>query len=350
MIRFELVRKLSKLGFYFIFLLLASELVLRLIGFKPIEIIPSDHKSNPNGVFSPDDSLGLKLQPGKYRVSLRDEIFYNVTHDSSGNRTTGKLINSDTVPVIQIYGCSYAYGWGVDDEKTLSYRLNEKLKENVISKAVPSHGTVQPLIILRRLKRKKNLPSKTIYCYNDFHTSRNIIDRYWRQVMFLGLLSSKLDDYDTETINNWAYVGAEMENGNIHLTTKKVKDFYRMFPLRDHSALVNILESIYINVEVQRLTSKAFDVTTQMLVEMNDICHSNGGEFILAIMSCGDSTKQIVEFCKNNGIETVDICPEGQFSDHSQYVVASWDSHPNEFGHEYFADAIYTYLTGDGFE
>ena len=66
--------------------------------------------------------MGLSLNPGKFNVTINKKQKYNVTHTSDSLRTTGS--NSDIAKInIQLHGCSFTYGMGVNDEETYPFIL-----------------------------------------------------------------------------------------------------------------------------------------------------------------------------------------------------------------------------------
>ena len=83
--------------------------------------------------------------------------------------------NYDKKDYLVVLGDSVSMGWGVNDQETFSYLLEQNLKKNVFNMSVSSYGTV------REVKRFKNSPyytnSKTIivqYHPNDLDENKNL--------------------------------------------------------------------------------------------------------------------------------------------------------------------------------
>ncbi|HIS87952.1 TPA: hypothetical protein IAA87_00805 [Candidatus Avigastranaerophilus faecigallinarum] len=76
---------------------------------------------------------------------------------------------------IVVFGCSMAYGVGIRDNQTVSYKLSEKIGSTVYNMAIPAGGLNQILYILQKTNIKEYLkkePEYFIYFYNPDHIRR----------------------------------------------------------------------------------------------------------------------------------------------------------------------------------
>jgi hypothetical protein len=82
--------------------------------------------TNESPRYIPDDVLGYRLAPN-YSTSMRfyfdDELVYDVRHttDAFGLRIEPPTAVSDEERCLLFFGCSYAYGAGVDDTEAMPY-------------------------------------------------------------------------------------------------------------------------------------------------------------------------------------------------------------------------------------
>ena len=82
---------------------------------------------------------------------------------TKNGRLMPKIKNKNTKPII-VLGDSHAMGWGVNDNKTFSYVLQNLSKTPVYNLAVSSYGTVREVI---RLEKSGLLEKSDIILYSD---------------------------------------------------------------------------------------------------------------------------------------------------------------------------------------
>ena len=77
---------------------------------------------------------------------------------------------------ILIYGCSYAYGFSLEDEDTFGYKLSEKTKRPVYNFAVSSKGLQDALYLLRNDEKITPEPEYVFYVFINDHVRRMFIN------------------------------------------------------------------------------------------------------------------------------------------------------------------------------
>ncbi len=82
-------------------------------------------------------------------------------------------------PVL-IFGCSFAYGYGLEFEQSLSYKLADLTGRSVYNRAVPSTGLQYFLYMLKHFDIQKEIPTPEyiIYLMIDHHLFR-LFRPYW---------------------------------------------------------------------------------------------------------------------------------------------------------------------------
>ena len=115
-----------------VFVIITSEIILRLKGFQPGRAVaPVLIKVNPGGkLYVIDPTLGFANIPGKLTVTLSDGYSFKVTNLPSTHRITYPLSTygeAGQKEEIWIFGCSYTYGWSLNDQETFPWLLQGKI-------------------------------------------------------------------------------------------------------------------------------------------------------------------------------------------------------------------------------
>ena len=80
--------------------------------------------------------------------------------------------------LIALTGDSLAMGWGVNDDQTFSYHLQESLKKKVLNLGVSSYGTVRELKKIKSHRYYDQFDTIIIqYNLNDLEENKNLIDK-----------------------------------------------------------------------------------------------------------------------------------------------------------------------------
>jgi len=133
----------------------------------------------------PDPVLGYKNVPGEHvvRIKRRSQTWeFRATINQDGyRRTSGRAVETTDPIQIWLFGCSYVWGFPLNDEDTIPWLLQVDLPHaRVRSLACNSYGNVQALLQLQDAeKRAERLPDIAVFFYNPFHKRRNIADPAW---------------------------------------------------------------------------------------------------------------------------------------------------------------------------
>lgn len=103
-------------------------------------------------------------------------------------------------PII-IYGCSVAYGFGLDKEQTFSYKLSEYTKRPVYNFGAPSRGLQHALFLLQNDEKIDVDPDFVFYVFINDHTRRMFVD--------------------CNRVDNVKYLTYKIENGKLKMNTNK---------------------------------------------------------------------------------------------------------------------------------
>lgn len=156
--------------------LLVAETVLRLAGRAPVAA--PDEATNQL-VYEPDPELGWVNKPGVYRFPPYDPEVGPVTLTiwSDHSRATARARPPGPARVALVGG-SIMQGWGVSDESTLAWRLQERFPEDcLVNYGTGGYGTYQTLLRLERLLAEPSaVPEAVVFGLGSFHEERNVAD------------------------------------------------------------------------------------------------------------------------------------------------------------------------------
>ena len=120
----------------------------------------------------PDPVLGWRNNPG---VHPADEGAHEpMTILADGSRATGTPAGAGTT--VLIVGCSFAEGYGVRDDETFAWKLQQRFPQlRIRDFGVPGYGTYQSLVLLREAMAQGIQPALVIYGFLPFHADRNVL-------------------------------------------------------------------------------------------------------------------------------------------------------------------------------
>ncbi|MBI4849795.1 MAG: hypothetical protein HY808_14690 [Nitrospirae bacterium] len=220
-----------------------------------------------------------------------------------------------TIPEVWIFGCSYTWGWLLDDSETFSYILQERLRETRVRNfSVNGYGTIHALLQLRNIVNGKNTEGATaVFVYNSFHLLRNAVTPEWL---------SAFQWFDPD--KDWRLAKGYLHEGNVKV---------RLVPLQGDEYKEALKEKPATLDEQEQLTKGIFR-------EILDICRMHNIKPVLAVQSIGDRNSDIVTYCRLLGFEVIDIA----ISMDNIHTFAPYDPHPNAQAHRHYAAKIYEYL------
>jgi hypothetical protein len=131
-----------------------------------------------------DVELGYKPLPGRYRITFSrpvrgssnwQRIRVNMTQMSDGTRWTGQCERNSSATVY-IFGDSFTAGFGVNDEQTFSFLLQQARKDLCVKLfAVEGYGVTQSFILFNKLRNQIKSSDIIILGYADFGLDRTMV-------------------------------------------------------------------------------------------------------------------------------------------------------------------------------
>ncbi|MEG4634017.1 SGNH/GDSL hydrolase family protein [Microcoleus sp. AR_TQ3_B6] len=329
-IKLSIFRLITYLIFPIFLSVTSAEIVLRVLGYKPWQIENVDVAVEPKGnFFTKDSELGYKHLPGKFKVTLNGNYSFNATHLNNSLRITHPLNTynqSSKKPEIWIFGCSFTYGWSLNDSETYPWLLQEKLpKYEIVNFGVNGYGTLHSLIQFKEALKQGNQPKIAVIAYARFHNPRNTLLRSTRKHVVpwnkLGIVFHP--DARLNGENNFTYSMAKIE--------------YHEFPLMRVSALSHFSEVIYNKFE-QKLY-RSHEVSKAIIEEFNRVAEAKGVKLVVVGIS-SNSTKMLQELSQE-GIATADISVDLKIPANNNWP---HDVHPSAVANRQYAEKLEGFL------
>ena len=139
------------------------------------------YSSEPSPLFVGHPTWGYTIAPGDYAIRIHDEM---TAHDHvfrarvlpDGSRATRHdAVPDDPRPKIYLFGDSWMWGWGNQDEHTVGWLLQGWLpRSNVRNLAQNGYGNVQALVQIREMASALRPEDTVVLAYGDFFDPRNV--------------------------------------------------------------------------------------------------------------------------------------------------------------------------------
>ncbi|HXV44819.1 MAG TPA: SGNH/GDSL hydrolase family protein [Anaerolineae bacterium] len=313
--------------------LIGAEITLRRLGYQPWQVKDIKIAVEPGGkFFAKHPRLGYTHLPGEFKVTLPDGYGFKVTHLPNTLRITHPL---DTYGVglrkdeLWIFGCSFTYGWTLNDEETYPWLLQQQLPEvEVVNFGVSGYGTLQSFIQFQEALAARPKPRLVIIAYASFHDQRNTLLRLRsKQIVPWNKLGPIVQPYatiDEKGLLNYAM--AEMS--------------YREFPLMRTSALMNFIETTY-DYKVEDAFYNSHTVTQAIIKEFHQLAKEQGIELVVVGLLPDRLTTDTLAYSAGQGIMTADISV-----DLSRRSYRNWphDPHPSPAANQQYASKLGDFL------
>jgi hypothetical protein len=168
--------------------------------------------SDPVDFFRHDNVLGYTANAGRFTHNFMkwknqkfERLPIKVTINPDSSRWTGRTYDS-AAPNIFIFGDSFVFGYGVNDEQTFSYLLQAEIPDkNVHLFALSGYGLSQTYLRFEQIKNRISDKDIIIIGYADFYDARNVAAPSLRNATYEWL---KSHESEVGTINDFERVKA----------------------------------------------------------------------------------------------------------------------------------------------
>ncbi len=319
---------------YIIILLpICLEISLRILNAQPYVQQDYHISSTPEEPFVADDSLGIILKTGKYDITLNHELTFTSTHQENQTR---RVVFKDELQIdqekIAVLGCSFTYGYGVNDEEHFTSLLQRRHPNfDFINYGVIGYGTTHGYLQLKKWDKNNEVPKTIILNFATDHFNRNVLSSSYRRALSIGFNRSLRNA--NELMDEARY--PVTLNSKLEISYVKWNEMYEDWLGRSVFSSINFIQTK--SDEINDLANKPVEVTYSLMKEMKAICDKNGAKFIVSLLDENEQSKTLKERLTNSGITTVDVDFDFQ---NEKIINYPYDNHPNALGHELIAKKI----------
>jgi hypothetical protein len=318
-------KKLRYAFFVILSTLVICEVGLRLLGYQVDQPPKIKLAFSPDHCFKTDSVWGIRLEPGKYQVTINEGLTYQVTHTQQGERICGYITDSVVRPEWWFLGCSMTYGMGVDDSCTYPYLVQQALPQNKIRNlAIPGTGGLHQYLRLKKALDEGQQPQAVFFSYMDFHDSRNVFSSSTAKVIGIGVASNKRP----QGSSFWGYAYARKQAETFQIRLKDLSRTRATIPGIRYLALCNTLQNIIDQKNDAKLPMQ--EVSQHYLLEANHLCQLKGIRFAVVFMRNGGSNDTMRKFCMDQHIRVIDVSVD--FSNPAMTNLP-YDPHPSPQAH-----------------
>lgn len=326
-------RVLKRIFFYTTLILVCFEIALRILSYAPYANDDYKVESQPGNAFVGDEELGIRLKPGQYTITLNDSVTFTTTHGSNNQREIPYSSAINNAPEISFMGCSFTYGYGVNDGETFAaLTQHNSPNKKVNNYGVIGYGTVQSLL---QLQQKSDLESGDIIllCFSTYHFMRNSLSNEYRSRLKIGFENSS--ENLEENMASARFPAVKDCTGDPFWVNWD--QMYSNWPGRTWFSSIN-----FIQTSVDRLMDRKFnpvELAGCLIEKMNSICLEKGAKFGVI---CLDQDKR-TEDLKNNLAHIPWLDVQFDFGN-AEITNIPYDSHPNEKGHHFIHQKITPFI------
>ncbi len=328
------IKKIFKWGLYYpILTFVCFELALLILGYRRYQTVDYQVDMQPAYAYLADDSLGIALKPGNYSIVLNNAVHFDAIHTTENRRFTPGATPDSNKAKVTFLGCSFTYGYGVNDNETFAANIQENHPEwQLENQGVIGYGTVQSLLQLEKIILEGETDA-VLLNFSSFHFMRNSLSQTYRKNLKLGYAHSS-ESVDTVMADaKFPYINScdcepQFANwSNMH------ENWYG----REYLASINWFQTMSEQYKDAKLDEVA--LTTCLFEKMQKMCKQANIKFGLV---CLDQTAETKTLHANlPSLPWLDV--KFDFEDDTQ-TFAPHDSHPNAIGHLTIATKIDPFL------
>ena len=309
-----------------------AEGALRILGYEPwhagdigTEDIRVDGEMRYSVV---DSSLGHTIMQGNITVTMPSGLRFSATHCDNRSRITHPTTREIHGPEIWTLGCSFTYGWAVDDTESYPWKLQDLTPGyEIVNFGISGYGTLQSLMRFQKNLRTMKPPHIVILGYVPWQEERNSLSRSWKK---------NLSAYRELSFMEHPF-GSLDEDGELRIARAPIH--YAGLPLIQKSAFLNLLDDFVNTIDLHR--NGGYELTSAILDTFSMTARRAGSIPIIAFMMDDPVSRRLFNHCRERGIRSADISVDLSNPENSLLPL---DPHPSARAHQEYAEKIYAFL------
>jgi hypothetical protein len=319
----------------------AAEVAARLVLPPPMQISTRRFWDPGGPKHVADPELGWIIEPGNTRYRFRAasqtgsvDVGYSIEQGrriTSGRPATG--------PLLIAAGCSFTFGFGIEDQDTWPWLLQERMSGyRVVNLGTNGYGTDQALLAAERAASNPADPARVIVLgFGDFQVERNRSTQamvYYPWPLAKPMFRVRGDAVESVGLVRFWYPGTLLDHSQfiMHVANK----------------LANVVNGVPDHAGARELTAR-------LIVEFARRFEARGARLVVVILPHrGDQSRQgkddntfIVERLRAAGVPTLipdyPRLPDGQL-DRQRFLIPSDQLHPNRAYNVLLADQLARFL------
>lgn len=263
---------------------------------------------------------------------VNDSLIYKQYYrtDEFGRRITPEVWRDSTKDdFLMVTGCSFAFGYGLDENETLPYFLDSISGLKAYNYGVSGHGTQQTLALLESRNLKEEIPESNgvlIHLFIDHHMVRLIGSRRLIKLWAINFPYYKLED------------GKAVRHGSFWTGRHLLTRFYRAI---SQSAILDLFDIDF----PLRISDSDFELFGAVLQESESEFKKQypNGRFLVVIGPGSKLADRAVSALNERDVPVLDLSkllnPEDK-----HYQIHWTENHPNQNYYREVADTICGYL------
>lgn len=279
-----------------------------------------------------DPVLGWRNNPGVHPAHEGPHEPMTILPD--GSRATGTPAAADG-PIVIIVGCSFAEGYGVRDDETFGWILQQKFPHvRFLNFGTPGYGTYQSFQLLREVVDQRRIqPALVIYGFVPFHAGRNVLTYYM------------LDAFRSFGGQRFSPPHVELRDGRLEPFPPFVVSNW---PFEEYSALVTLLHRTELKYRLADREKDQTQVTVLLLRRMQEFLAGKNARLLVATLSDygppgPEEYRLMSDGMRTAGIEELDVVYRGEETSPEKLLVGG-SGHPGARIHAWWAEKLGAWL------
>ncbi|RPH48092.1 MAG: hypothetical protein EHM85_18130 [Desulfobacteraceae bacterium] len=279
-----------------------------------------------------DPILGWRNNPGVHPAHEGPREQMTILPD--GSRATGTPADADG-PIVIVIGCSFVEGYGVRDDETFGWILQQRFpRARIMNFGTPGYGTYQSLQLLREVVDQRHIhPDLVIYGFVPFHSERNVLTYFM------------LDAFRSFGGQRFSPPHVELRNGRLEAFPPFVVPNW---PFEEYSALITLLHRTELKYRLRNREKDQAQVTVLLLRRMQKFLAGKNARLLVAtIADYGppgpEEHRLMSDGMRTAGIEELDVVYRGGETRPEKLRVGG-NGHPGALIHGWWAEKLGAWL------
>lgn len=275
-----------------------------------------------------DPVLGWRINPGIWRAD--EPPHAQMTFLPDGSRTTGTPAEAKGDPIVVI-GCSFAEGYGLPDNETFAWLLQQRFpRRPILNFGTPGYGTYQSLLLLNELIGERHIhPAAVIYGFIPLHVPRNV------------LTFTMLDAFRAFGGQRFSPPHVELHGGELRMYPPFV---VANWPLEGSSAFMTLAHQTELRARLANRERDEERVTELLLTRMKTAVEKEHASFLVATLQDDlppgkEAYQRIAASMREAGIEEIDVTYGGNETRPERLRVGG-AGHPGPAVDEWWAEKL----------